>query len=85
MARSVDAIWYAAGDTSADFSWYTKRCILTGVYTATLLFWLRDSSEEDAATLAFLDRRLAGVGRIGALRRRAENTLSCLRPGGTAA
>jgi ubiquinone biosynthesis protein COQ9 len=81
MARTVDAIWHAAGDTSADFSWYTKRGILTGVYTATLLYWLRDHGEDDSATLAFLDRRLADVGRIGAMRKRAEGALSRLRPG----
>jgi ubiquinone biosynthesis protein COQ9 len=69
-ARTVDAIWHAAGDTSADFSWYTKRGILASVYVATLLFWLRDTSEDDSATLAFLDRRLADVARIGAMRRR---------------
>lgn len=79
-ARTVDSIWHAAGDRSTDFSWYTKRAILTAVYTSTLLFWLRDSSEGDAATLAFLDRRLAGVGRIGKLRRRAETALARLRP-----
>jgi hypothetical protein len=32
-------------------------------------------SEDDAATLAFLDRRLAGLGRIGRIRRRAEGFL----------
>ena len=69
-AATVDAIWHAAGDMSADFSWYTKRGILAGVYTATLLYWLRDGSDDDEATLAFLDRRLAGVARIGKLRRR---------------
>ncbi len=67
-ARTVDAIWHAAGDVSVDFSWYTKRAILAGVYGATLLYWLRDASENDAATLTFLDRRLADVGRIGRLR-----------------
>ena len=51
-ARTVDAIWHAAGDRSADFSWYTKRAILAAVYGATVLFWLRDASEDDAATLA---------------------------------
>ena len=71
-ARTVDTIWHAAGDTSADFSWYTKRAILGGVYGATLLFWLRDDSPGSTATLAFLDRRLAGVGRIGKVRRRIE-------------
>jgi ubiquinone biosynthesis protein COQ9 len=80
-ARTVDAIWHAAGDTSADFSWYTKRAILASVYSSTLLFWLRDSSEDDAETLAFLDRRLAGVGRIGKLRRRAEGLLGRFVPG----
>jgi ubiquinone biosynthesis protein COQ9 len=79
-ARTVDTIWQAAGDRSADFSWYTKRAILAAVYAATALYWLRDSSEDDAGTLAFLDRRLAGVGRIGSARRRAEAALGRLRP-----
>jgi len=69
-AATVDAIWHAAGDNSADFSWYTKRGTLAGVYSATLLYWLRDTSDEAEATLAFLDRRLADVARIGGLRKR---------------
>ena len=68
--RTVDAMWHLGGDTSADFSWYTKRAILAGVYGTTLLYWLQDGSEDDAATLEFLDRRLAGAGRIGRARRR---------------
>lgn len=68
LARTVDEIWHLTGDDSADFSWYTKRAILAGVYSATLLFWLRDASDDAAATAAFLDRRLAGVGRLGKLR-----------------
>jgi ubiquinone biosynthesis protein COQ9 len=77
-ARTVDAIWHAAGDRSADFSWYTKRAILAAVYSTTLLYWLRDTSDDDADTLAFLDRRLAGVGRIGRLRGRAQTLLARL-------
>jgi len=68
-ARTVDAIWHAAGDTSADFSWYTKRAILGAVYTSTLLYWLNDAVTEEAA-LAFLDRRLASVARVTKLRKR---------------
>lgn len=78
-ARTVDAVWYAAGDRSADFSWYTKRAILAAVYTATVLYWLRDTSDDDAPTLAFLDRRLAGVGRMGKLRGRVDVMLARLR------
>ncbi len=80
-ARTVDAIWHAAGDLSADFNWYTKRATLTAVYTSTLLFWLRDTGDDDSATLAFLDRRLAGVARIHKLRKRAEAAISRWLPG----
>jgi len=69
-ARTANAIWYAAGDTSADFSWYTRRFSLSAVYGATLAFWLRDESEDIGPTLDFLDRRLEGLARIGRLRRR---------------
>jgi len=58
LYRTVDAIWYAAGDTSTDYNYYTKRLLLAGVYSATVLFWLNDHSEEQAQTWAFLDRRI---------------------------
>ena len=79
-ARTVDTIWHAAGDRSVDFSWYTKRAILTAVYGAALLFWLRDSSEDERETLAFVDRRLRDVGRIGQLKGRIQTRLGRLRP-----
>jgi ubiquinone biosynthesis protein COQ9 len=63
--RTVDAVWYAAGDTATDYNYYTKRSLLCGVYSATLLYWLNDHSEGHAATWAFLDRRLDTVIRIG--------------------
>jgi len=79
-ARTVDTIWHLAGDQAADFSWYTKRATLAGIYTATLLFWLRDASEDDAATLAFLDRRLAQRARLAKLIERAERAVACAVP-----
>jgi ubiquinone biosynthesis protein COQ9 len=62
--RTVDAIWYAAGDTATDYNFYTKRLLLAGVYGATLMHWLDDKSEGFAGTSAFLDRRLADVMQI---------------------
>ncbi len=64
VARTVDSIWHAAGDTAADMSWYSKRAILSGIYAATLLFWLQDESG-GPATEAFLDRRMSELGRFG--------------------
>jgi ubiquinone biosynthesis protein COQ9 len=69
---TVDALWHAAGDRSTDFSFYTKRGLLAGVYAATTLYWLDDRSEGTAATASFLDRRLAEVLAIPKLRERAD-------------
>ncbi len=80
-AATVDAIWHAAGDTAADMSWYTKRGLLAGVYSTTLLYWLRDTSADDAPSLAFLDRRLKDIGKIGAGRKKLDTALAQLRGG----
>ncbi|MFT6675682.1 MAG: ubiquinone biosynthesis protein COQ9 [Sulfitobacter sp.] len=61
---TCDAIWNALGDTSDDVNWYTKRMTLSGVYSATVLYWLGDSSADHSATWAFLDRRIDNVMQI---------------------
>jgi ubiquinone biosynthesis protein COQ9 len=64
LYKTVDAIWYAIGDRSTDFNFYTKRGLLAGVYTATLFYWLNDKSEGATATWTFLDRRIAEVMKV---------------------
>ena len=61
---TVDAMWRAAGDTSTDYNFYTKRASLSAVYSATLLAFLSDNSADMDKTEAFLDRRLADIARI---------------------
>ncbi|MBX3503485.1 MAG: COQ9 family protein [Alphaproteobacteria bacterium] len=86
LYRTVDAIWYAAGDTATDFNFYTKRALLAGVYSSTLLFWLNDRSEGFSATWAFLDRRVEDVMRIEKLKSRMREfgtrATSSARPAG---
>lgn len=62
--RTVDAIWWAAGDTATDWNFYSKRALLAGVYGTTLLRFLDDRSEGSAESWAFLDRRIADVMRV---------------------
>lgn len=64
LYRTVDAIWYAAGDTATDFNFYSKRALLAGVYGATLLTWLGDRSPGLEETWRFLDRRIADAMRL---------------------
>ncbi len=65
LYRTVDAMWRAAGDTATDVNFYTKRGLLAGVQSSTLLYWLADRSADHAATWAFLDRRIADVMAVG--------------------
>ena len=73
LYRTVDALWYAAGDTSTDFSFYTKRATLAGVYSATLLYWLNDHSAGSEATWAFLERRIDDVMRLERVKSRVRS------------
>jgi ubiquinone biosynthesis protein COQ9 len=78
LYRTVDRMWWLAGDTATDFNHYTKRAMLTGVYTSTVLVWLNDDSEGFEQTWAFLDRRIADVMTVEKVRGRIENGLSRL-------
>lgn len=63
-AATASAIWYAAGDHSADFSWYTRRASLGAIYAATLAYWLRDNDPDTTDAMAFFGRRLSDLARL---------------------
>jgi ubiquinone biosynthesis protein COQ9 len=60
-----DEIWYLAGDTTVDFSWYTKRASLSTIYASSEVFMTTDTSKDFAQTEEFVDRRLADVQKVG--------------------
>ncbi len=82
--RTVDALWYCAGDTATDFNFYTKRALLAAVYSATVLYWLDDRTEGLTDTWDFLDRRIADVLAIpkltGTIKRRIRSLFSPFKP-----
>jgi ubiquinone biosynthesis protein COQ9 len=75
LYRTVDTVWFAVGDKSTDFNFYSKRALLASAYGATLLYWLDDQSEGREQSWAFLDRRLEDVVRIGRIRGNIERIL----------
>ena len=79
LYHTVDAIWYAAGDTATDWNFYTKRALLAGVYGSTVLFWLQDRSPAYEETWAFLDRRIEDVMRVPQVQQRLSRLLDPLR------
>lgn len=78
--RTVDAMWRAVGDKSTDFNFYTKRGILAGVYSATLMRWFTDDSADEQATDAFLADRIENVMQIEKFKARAKEAFERLPP-----
>jgi ubiquinone biosynthesis protein COQ9 len=76
MYRTVDAMWRAAGDTSTDFNFYTKRGILAGVYGSTAMRWFSDTSDDEKATDEFLAARIDNVMQFETLKAKAKEALS---------
>ena len=65
LYRTVDAMWFAAGDTATDYNHYTKRATLSAVLSSATFYWLDDESEDHTETWAFVDRRLKDVATFG--------------------
>jgi ubiquinone biosynthesis protein COQ9 len=76
MYRTVDAMWRAAGDTSTDFNFYTKRGILAGVYGSTAMRWFNDTSEDEKPTEEFLAARIENVMQFEKFKAKAKEALS---------
>ena len=60
----ADTMWYAAGDQSSDYNYYTKRVLLASVYSTTILYWLVDESDGFSDTWSYLDRCIDNVMKI---------------------
>lgn len=66
--ETADHIWTTLGDESQDGNWYSKRAILSGVWGATVLYWLGDDSTGFTDTHSFVDRRIEDVMRFEKLK-----------------
>jgi len=62
LYNSVDQIWFIAGDSSTDFNFYTKRLILSGIYSRVILFFFNNNNQEELENI--LDESLKRVSKI---------------------
>ncbi len=74
---AADTIWRAIGDVSTDANYYSKRAILSGVISSSLVAWLADSTADKHEARAFIDARIANVMQFEKakweIKKRAEN------------
>ena len=66
LYKSVDQIWFIAGDTSVDFNFYTKRLILAGIYSRVIFFFFNNNNQDMLEDL--LDSNLKRVSKIPELK-----------------
>ncbi|MEO0879331.1 MAG: COQ9 family protein, partial [Pseudomonadota bacterium] len=69
-----DRIWRGLGDKSTDFNFYSKRTILSGVWSTTFARWLADDTDELEATKSFLADRIANVMQIEKFKAQVQKT-----------
>ena len=76
LARTSDAIWRLAGDESADFSYYTKRFTLSGIFSESLAMFLSPLGSDEARVKSFIAWRighlLSAARLFGKLKARAK-------------
>ena len=75
MYKSTDEIWKAAGDRATDFSFYTKRVTLAGIYSSSLMYWLGLTDPDLKNVEQFIDRRLDNVNMIGKFTKPIKDTI----------
>ena len=67
LYNSVNTMWYLAGDNSTDFNFYTKRLILSGVYTnALFVFFSKEMKYVDEN----IDKNLKRISKIPKIKER---------------
>ena len=67
LYNSINTMWYLAGDNSTDFNFYTKRLILSGVYTNALLVFF---SKEMKYVEENIDKNLKKISKIPKIKER---------------
>ena len=67
LYRTVDSIWFAVGDKSADFSFYTKRITLAIIYINALIILYNRGFEESEKNI---NKNLYRISKIPKIKNR---------------
>ena len=76
LYKTVDQIWYLAGDSSTDFNFYTKRMILASIYLNTIVHFINNNNLDE--TINFLINQLKKVSKIPKIKNRFNDVIKLL-------
>ena len=74
LYKTVDEIWFLAGDNSSDFNYYTKRSILASIYTSTMIHFT--NNEKINESINIIDKQLKVVSGIPKLKNKVNDFIT---------
>lgn len=73
LYKTVDLIWYIAGDNSTDFNFYTKRAILASIYSSVMLHFVNNNNLDK--TIDLLNIQLKRVSKIPIIKNKVKDII----------
>ena len=71
LYKTVNQMWFLAGDNSTDFNFYSKRIILASVYTSIIIHFINNDNMDE--TLILLNKLLRRVSKIPKIKNNISN------------
>jgi ubiquinone biosynthesis protein COQ9 len=71
LYKTVDEIWFLAGDNSTDFNYYSKRAILASIYTTVMIHFT--NNKDINSTYDLLNKQLKKVSKIPKIKNRIKD------------
>ena len=68
LYKTVDQMWFLAGDNSTNFNFYSKRAILASIYTGVMIHFVNNDNIEE--TIILLNKQLKRVSKIPKIKSR---------------
>ena len=62
LYKTVDQMWFLAGDSSTDFNFYSKRAILSSIYASVIMHFV--NNDDIDKTIIVLNKQLKRVSKI---------------------
>jgi len=69
-----DSMWRASGDNSQDFNFYSKRIILSKIFTRVALKFIDDESDNHQDSWNLLDKEISKIMKISTIKEKIKNS-----------
>ena len=71
LYKTVDQMWFLAGDNSTDFNFYSKRIILSSIYSTVMIHFINNENIDE--TINILNKQLKRVSKIPSIKNKFQD------------